>query len=57
MGLLDRVKTKERKPGELTKLESEFILTKLRTATFKGEEFEMFYTVFKKIAQHIKSIE
>jgi hypothetical protein len=57
MGLIDKVSPKPKKAEGLTKEESEFILTKLRTATFKGEEFEMFYTIFKKIGQHIRSLE
>ena len=56
MGLMDKVKAKVQEPEGLTKKESEFILTKLRTATYIGDEFEIFYTVFKKIAQHIKTI-
>ena len=38
----------------LTQKESEFILVKLRTATYKGDEFEMFYRIFKKITDHIE---
>lgn len=53
MGLLDRVKAKPAQP--LTKIEAEFILAKLRTATYKGNEFEMFYNIFKKVGQHIKT--
>ena len=54
MGLLDKVKPKVE--TGLTKTESEFVLAKLRLATYKGEEFEMFYAIFKKIGEHIKSI-
>lgn len=56
MGLLDKVKPASKEADGLTKQESEFILTKLRTATYKGDEFEMFYTVFKKIGEHIKTL-
>lgn len=55
MGLLERAKPKNKVEEGLTEKEAEFILAKLRTATFIGEEFEMFYTVFRKITQHIKS--
>ena len=55
MGLIDKIKPKVKVEG-LTKEESEFILAKLRTATYKGEEFEMFYTIFKKIGEHIKTL-
>ncbi len=56
MGLIDKVAPKPKKAEGLTKEESEFILAKLRTATYKGDEFEMFYTIFRKIGQHIKSL-
>jgi hypothetical protein len=56
MGLLDKIKPASKEADGLTIEESEFILTKLRTATYKGDEFEMFYTVFKKIGEHIKTL-
>ena len=56
MGLLEKVKPKGQEDQSLTKKEAEFILAKLRTATFKGHEFEMFFTVFKKITEHIKTL-
>lgn len=56
MGLIDKVIPTKKQEG-LTKQESEFILNKLRTATYVGEEFEMFYNIFKKIGQHIKTLE
>ena len=56
MGLIDKVKPSSKEGEGLTKQESEFILAKLRLATYKGEEFEMFYTVFKKIGEHIKTL-
>lgn len=56
MGLLDKVKPKVKEPQGLTKEESEFILAKLRLATYKGDEFEMFYTIFRKIGEHIKTL-
>ena len=54
MGLIEKIKPK--KDDGLTKKEAEFILAKLRTADFKGNEFEIFFTVFKKITDHIKAI-
>lgn len=56
MGLVDKVKPKQKEEEGLTKQEAEFILAKLRLATYKGEEFEMFYTVFRKIGEHIKTL-
>lgn len=54
MGIL----TKGRPPRgsqdkEFKKNELEFLLAKLRTATYKGEEFEMFYNVWVKITDLI----
>jgi len=56
MGLANKVKASKKEEEDLTKQESEFILTKLRSATYKGEEFEMFYKVYRKIAKHIDSL-
>ena len=56
MGLIDKIKPKAKTAEGLTREESEFILAKLRTATYKGEEFEMFYNIFKKIGEHIKTL-
>ena len=56
MGLIDKLKPKVKGAEGLTKIESEFILTKLRTADYKGEEFEMFYTIFRKIGEHINTL-
>ena len=41
---------------ELTKEESEFILTKLRSASYIGNEFEIFYNIYRKIGQHVKTL-
>ena len=51
MGLVEKVKTQEKKPTEtrLTDKEIDFVLNKLRTATFLGEEFEQFYNVWVKL--------
>lgn len=56
MGLIDKVLPSKKDTEGLTKQESEFILAKLRLATYKGDEFEMFYTIFRKIGEHIKTI-
>jgi hypothetical protein len=57
MGLIDKIKPKKVEEEGLTKKECEFILVKLRSATYKGEEFEAFYTVFKKVSNHIRTLE
>ncbi len=57
MGLLDKLGTKPSKGegGELfTKKEIEFLLAKLRTATYKGEEFEAFYNIWVKLTDQLE---
>ena len=55
MGLANRVAVSKSNDGEqITITEIDFILSKLRTATFKGEEFETFYNVWVKLS-NIKS--
>lgn len=39
----------------LTKEDLEFILLKLRSATYRGEEFETFYSVWMKILTEIET--
>lgn len=58
MGLLDKIVKNQPKEVEslLTKKELEFILVKLRTATYKGDEFETFYNVWVKITDQIDKI-
>lgn len=53
MGLIDKVTTQ--RTEDLTKEEAKFILGKLRAAPYVGEEFEMFYTVFKKISKFVEA--
>lgn len=56
MGLLEKALPKKVKDEGLTKKEAEFILAKLRTATYTGNEFEIFVKVFAKIGKHIDAI-
>lgn len=55
MGLLDKA-TPKVKDNSLTQKELEFILTKLRTADYKGNEFEMFFNVFKKLSEGLENL-
>lgn len=49
-----RVKTEKRiKESDLTVKEIEFILRQLRQGTFKGTEFELFYSVFLKLSEKL----
>ena len=56
MGLVDRVQAQQRPSSSapkaaLTDKEVDFILNKLRTATFLGEEFEQFYNIWVKLTE------
>ena len=55
MGLLDKTLGKS-KAGDikLNKEEVKFILTKLRTADYKGQEFETFYNVYTKLQDQLE---
>lgn len=54
MGILTKGRpAKGPQDKEFKKNELEFLLAKLRTATYKGEEFEMFYNVWVKITDLI----
>ncbi len=54
MGLIDKVKKDRKTDSDLTVQDCEFILTKLRSASYKGDEFEQFYIVFKKVTEIIE---
>ena len=53
MGLVDKVREQDNKGSKpkLTNSEIDFILNKLRTATFLGEEFEQFYNIWVKLSE------
>jgi len=57
MGLLDKLGSK---PGKsetqlgFSKKEIEFLLAKLRTATYKGDEFEAFYNIWVKLTNELE---
>ena len=52
MGLVS--KSKQLQSEELTKQELEFLLAKLRSANYKGEEFELYFSIIKKITDSLK---
>lgn len=57
MGLLDKIGSKGTKTENQTgfsKKEIEFILAKLRTATYKGDEFEAFYNIWVKLTNELE---
>ena len=42
--------------SDLTSRELEFIITKLKDASYKGSEFEMFYAVYVKLTTSLESL-
>ena len=59
MGLIDKVKPqpKQEEVEGLTAEELKLLLSKLRTATYTGYEFETFYTVWVKISKQLANLE
>lgn len=57
MGLLDKTRSQQPAvPLDLSKEELKFILTKLRTADYKGTEFEAFFNVYSKIQDQLDKL-
>lgn len=59
MGLANKQKPENKSfdnPVELDKSEIEFILTKLRLSTYKGDEFEKFYSVWVKLSEKLEKL-
>jgi hypothetical protein len=55
MGLLDKVGLPQKKDeDQLSPQELEFIMKKMRSATYVGDEFEIFYTVFVKLTKELQ---
>ena len=57
MGLANKQSEKKtgfENPTELDKSELEFILAKLRLSTYKGDEFEKFYSVWIKLSDKLE---
>lgn len=55
MGLIEKSKPKVKDEG-LTQKELEFILTKLRTAEYKGSDFEMYFNILKKLTSGLDNL-
>lgn len=54
MGLLDKGRQPQKGGNiEFSKEELKFLLAKLRTAEYKGTEFEMFYNVYTKVQDRL----
>jgi len=54
MGLGKKKVVEQEAEGVLTRGEIEFVLTKLRTAEYKGSEFETFFNIFNKLSQELQ---
>lgn len=54
MGLIDKIDRVAKSSDKLfTQTECQFLVAKLRSATYKGDEFEQFYSVLKKITDQM----
>lgn len=59
MGLLDKINSQP-KQGEsdgFTAEEYKFLLSKLRSATYTGHEFETFYNIWVKVSKELEKLE
>lgn len=58
MGIIDRIKPQQKTESEGLSIEElKFLLSKLRTATYTGHEFEMFYNIWVKISKELENLE
>lgn len=59
MGLLDKISlsSKQEEANSFTAEEYKFILSKLRSATYTGHEFETFYNVWVKVTKELEKLE
>jgi hypothetical protein len=55
MSIVDKSKKEESSTPDFTKEELEYILHKLRDASYKGYEFEQFFQIYKKLVDKIKA--
>ncbi len=59
MGLLDKINlsSKQEEVNSFTAEEYKFVLSKLRSATYTGHEFETFYNVWVKVTKELEKLE
>jgi len=59
MGLIDKIKPqpKQEEVESFTPEELKFLLSKLRSATYTGHEFETFYNIWVKISKELEKLE
>ena len=56
MGILNVIQ-KKKDDGQLSASDLKFLLSKMRIATYTGEEFEQFYSVWLKLTKSLEQIE
>ena len=59
MGLIDKIRPSQtgEESNSFTAEEYKFLLLKLRSATYTGHEFEMFYSIWVKISKELEKLE
>jgi hypothetical protein len=59
MGLIDKIRPqqKQEEVESFTAEELKFLLSKLRSATYTGHEFETFYNIWVKITKELERLE
>ena len=59
MGLLDKInpQPKQEEVSGFTAEECKFLLSKLRSATYTGHEFETFYNIWVKVSKELEKLE
>ena len=59
MGLIDKMKPQPKleEVESFTPEELKFLLSKLRSATYTGHEFETFYNIWVKISKELEKLE
>lgn len=59
MGLIDKIlpQQKQEEVESFTPEELKFLLSKLRSATYTGHEFETFYNIWVKISKELEKLE
>jgi hypothetical protein len=59
MGLIDKMRpqSKQEEVEGFTPEELKFLLSKLRSATYTGHEFETFYNIWVKVSKELERLE
>ena len=59
MGLIDKIipQQKQQEVESFTPEELKFLLSKLRSATYTGHEFETFYNIWVKVSKELEKLE